>query len=137
MNPARLSAHLRNVADKIDRSRNPSRSLVATELKRVLAVMVSPEDQEEQDQIGDLTKVKPGKSDVREYVPVGKDSPYAVIDGRFEFTLPGGQSCVWDGRMDHDNVDGTLTVDGKDMTDVFLGQGDTPTFDELKELIMT
>ncbi len=83
------------------------------------------------DLIADISRVKLGKSEVREYVPVGKDSPYAVIDGRFEFTLPDGQHCVWDGRLDHDNVDGTLTVDGEDMTSSFLGQGDTPDFSSI------
>ncbi len=36
MDPASLSAALRSVADKIDRSENPSRSLVAAELRKIL-----------------------------------------------------------------------------------------------------
>ncbi len=204
--PQKVSSALRSISERILNSRNPSRSAVAAELRRVLVAMgqvssgltkvvvsdfwtldevkalapefggtdirtgpygdvglVVPADKVDAvqegggefhvfdsweevsggdpefafepddagqagvDVIEDLFRVKPGKSDVREYLPVGKDSPYAVIDGRFEFTLPDGQHCVWDGRLDHDNVDGTLTVDGEDMTAAFL-QGDTPGF---------
>lgn len=38
-NPVRFSSVLRSVADRIDRSRSPSRTLVAAELRRVLATM--------------------------------------------------------------------------------------------------
>jgi hypothetical protein len=39
MDPVRLSAHLRSVADRIDRSERPSRAAVAAEVRRVLAAM--------------------------------------------------------------------------------------------------
>ena len=39
ISPARLSAVLRSVADRISRSERPSRSAVASELRRVLAAM--------------------------------------------------------------------------------------------------
>jgi hypothetical protein len=39
LSPSRLSARLRSVADRIDRSRLPSRSAVAAELRRVLAAV--------------------------------------------------------------------------------------------------
>lgn len=48
MNPVRLSAVLRSISDRIDASKRPSRTLVAAELRRVLAAMdpgsVSVED---------------------------------------------------------------------------------------------
>ena len=40
MNPNQLSSVLRQIAAKIDNSRNPSRILVARELRRVLSAMV-------------------------------------------------------------------------------------------------
>ena len=40
MKPGQLSNSLRQIAAKIDNSRNPSRILVARELRRVLSAMV-------------------------------------------------------------------------------------------------
>jgi hypothetical protein len=41
MTPARLSSVLRSVADRLDRSKKPSKSAVSRELRRVLAAMAT------------------------------------------------------------------------------------------------
>lgn len=45
MNPKMVSATLSEIADKLDRSKNPSRSMVAAELTKVLTALESPMQQ--------------------------------------------------------------------------------------------
>lgn len=80
----------------------------------------------------DLSLIEPKRVDVREYQPVGPDSPYAVIEGDFEFELPTGQDCSFRGRMDKDSVDGKFTCDGENVTAQVI-EGDTPFLGVLDE----
>lgn len=63
------------------------------------------------------TGVKCVDVQLREHDPVGVDSVYPTYDGRFTFSLPDGRTVVFDGRLDASDQNGTMTVDGEDVSD--------------------
>lgn len=71
--------------------------------------------------ITDLNRVKVLSVELRGFVPVGSDRAYATIDGKFEFRMPNGRHCVFDGCLDESNCEGTLYVDGEDLSSLVLG----------------
>jgi hypothetical protein len=68
--------------------------------------------------------VTPISSDVREYVN-GAESheSYPILDGRFTFGLADGRRVVFDGRLDLHDQNGTMTVDGVDISDSLWADG--------------
>lgn len=85
---------------------------------------------------GSIDAVKAVNVKINEYIPINKNSPYPTIDGEFEFILPKGQKCKFVGRLDPNDQTGTMTCDGKDVTnEMFANAGDDITLDFIDETL--
>ncbi|HEY8094918.1 MAG TPA: hypothetical protein VIE65_02350 [Methylobacter sp.] len=126
-----MSSSLRSIADRISASKKPDPTRVASSIRRVLLAMKDMDDMDDVDDVDDvpnagliaLDQVRPIKSDIRKYTPIGPRHAYPIIDGRFEFALPGGKSYVFDGHIDDNDQQGRLTCDGEDLTDQLWESG--------------
>ncbi len=101
MRPSQLSAALRQIASRIDASRNPSRELVAKDLRRVVAVMGLGImlDEESGGYLFDMEEVYTDRDRVQ-YEVSGTDSSGKPFKGLFtaHLTVDGGDVSVtgWD-----------------------------------------
>jgi hypothetical protein len=105
MKPSQVSARLRVIAEKIDRSKQPSRKLVALAVRRILATVTN-----------NLAGLKLVKANIVEYDPRSlQDTGFLTVAGDFEFVSPSGKKIEVTGRSAADGLNIKVKVDGKEI----------------------